>query len=591
MAVRGGSAPVPYDMLIGGRWVAAHSGRRMDSIDPYTGATWATVPDAGVADVADAISAARLAFDSGPWGKSTARERAALMRKLAALIERDAERMAHIESRDNGKLVKEMIAQWRYMPEWFYYFAGAADKIEGATLPSDRPNFAVFTRKEPIGVVAAITPWNSPGLLMAWKLAPALAAGCTFVVKPSEYAPVSAIEFGKLVHEAGFPAGVYNVVTGGADAGKALVSDARVDKIAFTGSTAVGKAIAKSAADNLIGVTLELGGKSPNIVFDDCDPVAAANGVIAGIFAASGQTCMAGSRLVVQRSIMPAIVQRLVERAKTIKLGDPTKPETDMGPVATRAQHEKIIGMIRMAVEEGAELACGGLSAKEGGLFVAPTVLTGVRNDMRIAREEVFGPVLTVIPFDTEDEAIAIANDTEFGLAAGIWTLNVQRAHRLAARVRAGTVWINAYRVVAYNAPFGGYKQSGLGRENGMAALDEYLQTKTVWVELSGAIAGVIAGIAGIMLAGGVRGVSPELSLVALRAFPAIILGGLDSPIGAVVGGLLIGIAEVLTASYIAAHVPWLGQNFHLVMPYLLMTGFLLVRPYGLFGTQTVRRA
>lgn len=480
-------APIAYDMLIDGRWVGAASGRRMESLDPYAGSAWATVPDAGAQDVAAAVGAARAAFDAGPWGRATARERAALLRRLAELIARDAERLAAVESRDNGKLLREMTAQWRYMPDWFFYFAGAAERIEGATLQSDRPNFTAFTRKEPVGVVAAITPWNSPGLLLAWKLAPALAAGCTFIVKPSEHTPVSAIELGRLVQEAGFPAGVYNVVTGGPEAGRALVSDRRVDKIAFTGSTDVGKAIARTAADNLTGVLLELGGKSPNIVFDDCDPVAAANGVISGIFAASGQTCMAGSRLVIQRSIMDDVLGRVIERARTIKLGDPGLPETEMGPVATPQQFAKVNGMIEAAVKEGVRLACGGPEAGPGGLFVPPTILVDVTPDMTIAREEVFGPVLSVIPFDTEEEAIAIANDTEFGLAAGIWSLNIQRAHRVANKVRAGTVWLNAYRVVAYNAPFGGYKQSGSGRENGAAAVEEYLETKTVWVELSGA--------------------------------------------------------------------------------------------------------
>ncbi len=480
-------SPVDYEMMIDGKWIGAASGRRLDSLDPFAGRTWATVPDAAAADVAAAVGAARAAFDTGPWGRMTARERAALLRRVAELITRDVDRLAAIESRDNGKLVREMTAQWRYIPEWFYYYAGAADKIEGATLPSDRPNFSIFTRKEPVGVVAAITPWNSPGLLLVWKLAPALAAGCTFVVKPSEHTPVSTIELGKLFDEAGFPPGVFNVVTGGPEAGRALVSDARIDKIAFTGSTGVGKAIAKTAADNLTGVLLELGGKSPNIVFDDCDPVAAANGIIAGIFAASGQSCMAGSRLVIQRSVMDDVLGRVIERAKTIKLGDPTQADTEMGPVATRQQHEKITGMIKGAVAEGARVACGGTDAGPGGLFVPPTVLVDVTPDMTIAREEVFGPVLCVLPFDTEQEAIAIANDTEFGLAAGIWTQNVQRAHRVANRVRAGTVWINAYRIVGYNAPFGGYKQSGRGRENGMQALDEYLETKTVWIELSGA--------------------------------------------------------------------------------------------------------
>lgn len=476
-----------YNMYVGGQWTPGRSGRRMESLDPYAGAVWATVPHAGAEDVDDAIQAARSAFDDGSWGRSTARERGALMRRLAQLIERDADRLAIIESRDNGKLVREMSGQWHYLPEWFYYYAGAAANVEGAVVASDRPNFTIFTRKEPVGVVAAITPWNSPVLLLTWKLAPALAAGCTFVVKPSEYTPVSTLEFAKLFDEAGFPPGVFNVITGGPEAGGTLVSDPRIDKIAFTGSTVVGKQIATQAAENLTGVLLELGGKSPNIVFDDCDLEAATNGIIAGIFAASGQTCLAGSRLVIQRSIMDQVVARVVERANRIKLGDPKEAETEMGPAATPQQHKKIVTMIRNALAEGAMLACGGEAAPQGRLFVPPTVLTGVTSDMAIAREEVFGPVLAVIPFDTEEEAISIANASEFGLAAGVWTLNVQRAHRVANSLRAGTVWINAYRVLSYNAPFGGYKQSGLGRENGMDAIEEYLETKTVWVELSGA--------------------------------------------------------------------------------------------------------
>jgi acyl-CoA reductase-like NAD-dependent aldehyde dehydrogenase len=476
-----------FNMYVNGRSVAAKGGRSMPSLDPYRGIPWATVPDATPDDVGAAIGAARAAFDEGPWGKTTARERARVLRRLGDLVTRDAERLARIESRDNGKLLREMLAQWQYVPEWLYFFAGAADKIEGSTLQSDRPNFSIFTRKEPAGVVAAISPWNSPGLIMVMKFAPALAAGCTYVIKPSEHSPVSAIEFAKLTEEAGLPAGVYNVVTGGAEAGRALVNDPRVDRISFTGSTAVGKSIAKSASDNLTKVLLELGGKSPNIIFDDCDPAAAANGVVSGIFAAAGQSCMAGSRLVVQRSIMKEIVDRVSVRAAAIKLGDPMLPETEMGPIGTPQQYDKVTGMIRQAVEQGARVAHGGLEGGPGGLFVRPTILVDVNRDMTIVREEVFGPVLTVLPFDTEEEAVAIANDTEFGLAAGVWTLNVQRAHRVANRLRAGTVWINAYRTVAYNAPFGGYKQSGWGRENGMAVLDEYLETKTIWVELSGA--------------------------------------------------------------------------------------------------------
>jgi acyl-CoA reductase-like NAD-dependent aldehyde dehydrogenase len=344
----------------------------------------------------------------------------------------------------------------------------------------------VFTRREPVGVVAAIAPWNSPLLLLAWKVAPALAAGCTLVAKPSEHTSVSTLEFAKLMHEAGLPPGVFNVITGAGKAGAALVSHPGVDKVAFTGSTPTGIAIAKLAANNLARVSLELGGKSAQIVFDDCDLQAAANGVISGIFAASGQTCMAGSRLLVQRSVHDKLAKMIVDRAHTIRLGDPMKTETDMGPMANQPQFDKVVGMIEAALKEGAHLEYGGACPQLGGFFVRPTVLTGVTNGMTVAQEEIFGPVLAVIPFDTEEEAIALANDSRYGLAAGVWSLNVQRAHRVANRLRAGTVWINAYRIVAYNVPFGGFGHSGIGRENGMQVLEDYTESKTVWIEMSG---------------------------------------------------------------------------------------------------------
>ncbi len=473
-------------MYIGGQWVDGTSGRSLDSLNPYTQQVWATVPDASEADVKAAIAAARKAFDDGPWRQTTPQQRAAMMRKLGDLIARDAERMARIESTDNGKLLREMLGQWKYLPEWMYHFAGVATQSQGEVLPSDRPNFIAFTRKEPIGVVAAITPWNSPCLLMMFKLAPALAAGCTFIVKPSEHTPVSTLRFAELVEEAGFPPGVFNVVTGGADAGRWLVSSPDIDKISFTGSDGVGKAIARAGAENLTRVSLELGGKSPQVVFEDCDIEAAVNGVISGVYAATGQTCMAGSRLVVHRAVHDQVVERLVARARTIKLGDPLDMGSEMGPAATGQQFNKILSMVKSAEAEGAKLAYGGRQAPQGGFFVQPTILTQVNNRMDIAREEVFGPVLSVITFDTEEEAIRIANDTRYGLAAGIWTQNVQRAHRVATQLRAGSVWINAYRVTAPFAPFGGFKHSGIGRENGSDGMESYLETKTVWVELSG---------------------------------------------------------------------------------------------------------
>ncbi len=480
-----------YSMLVGGEWVEARSGETLESVNPYTGKVWATAPAAGDEDVDRAVRAAREAFDEGPWGKMTGTERARLMRRLAELIAENAENLAVVESTDNGKLLREMSQQARAMPEWYYYFAGATDKIQGETIPSDKPNFFVYTRHEPIGVVGAIVPWNSPLLLLTWKLAPALAAGCTFVAKPAEQTSASTLEFAKLFEEAGFPPGVFNVVTGyGPTAGSALVRHPGVDKVGFTGSTETGKRVMKDAADHLAKVTLELGGKSPNIVFEDADLEAAANGVVSGIFAATGQTCMAGSRLVVQEGVHDDLVAALSEKAKSIKLGNPLEMESEMGPVAFKEQLEKVQGYIRIGQEEGAELAFGGKrpDAEElrDGFFIEPTILTGVDNRMKVAQEEIFGPVLSVIPAKSEEEVIRQANATPFGLAAGVWTKDIQRAHRVAHALRAGTVWINAYRTVSFNTPFGGYKSSGIGRENGLESLREYTQVKAVWVELSG---------------------------------------------------------------------------------------------------------
>jgi acyl-CoA reductase-like NAD-dependent aldehyde dehydrogenase len=480
-----------YRMLVGGEWVEALSSKTFESVNPYTGRVWATAPEAGEEDVDRAVRAAREAFDTGPWGKMTGTERARLIRRLAELIADNAESLALIESTDNGKPLKEMRQQLNAMPEWYYYFAGAADKIQGETIPSDKPNFLVYTRREPIGVVGAIVPWNSPLLLLTWKLAPALAAGCTFVAKPAEQTPASTLEFGKLFEEAGFPPGVFNVVTGfGVPTGQALVRHPGVDKVAFTGSTQTGKQVMKDAADHLAKVTLELGGKSPNVVFDDADLEAATNGVVAGIFAATGQTCMAGSRLFVHEDLHDDLVGALAEKAKAAKLGNPLQMETEVGPVAFKEQLEKVQGYISLGQEEGAKLVCGGKrpDAEElrDGFFIEPTILTGADNRMKVAQEEIFGPVLCVIPGKSEEEVVRQANETLYGLAAGVWTKDIQRAHRVAHALRAGTVWINAYRTVSFNTPFGGYKHSGIGRENGLESLREYTQVKSVWVELTG---------------------------------------------------------------------------------------------------------
>ena len=476
-----------YQQFINGQFVAARSGKTIESINPSEGTPWATIPDSNNEDVDLAIAAAKEAFDNGPWGKMTGTQRAKLMRNLADIIARDAEDLAHFETKDNGKLYREMLGQWKYIPEFFYYFAGLADKLQGDTIPSDRSNFFIYTRREPVGVVAAITAWNSPGLLLTFKLAPGLAAGCTFVVKPSEHASISTIELAKRFIEAGFPPGVFNVVTGLGGVGARLVEHPHVDKVAFTGATETGKRIAASAAKNLTRVSLELGGKSPNIVFEDADLDVAANGAIAGIFGATGQTCMAGSRLLVQESIYESLLEKIIARTKTIKLGNPLDNSTEMGPIANEPQLNKILEFIDVAKKDGARLLCGGKQDQAlGKMFVEPTIFGDVSNDMRIAREEVFGPILSVIRFKDEAEAIKIANDTRFGLAAAVWTKNIHRAHRVAHQLRAGTVWINAYRVVSFLTPFGGFKESGMGRENGMDSIKEYTETKSVYVELTG---------------------------------------------------------------------------------------------------------
>jgi aldehyde dehydrogenase (NAD+) len=475
-----------YQMYIDGSFTDSSSGARFETENPFTGDAWATVARGNADDVDRAVQAAHRAL-SGEWRTMTASKRGALLRKLGDLITEHSKALAEIEVRDNGKLYAEMSGQTAYMAQWYYYFGGLADKIEGSVIPTDKPDTFNFTRYEPVGVVAAIIPWNSPLLLTSWKLAAGLAAGCTFVIKPSEFTSVSALEFVKLVEQAGFPPGVVNVVTGyGPEVGAPLVEHPLVNKVAFTGSDATGQRIYESAARGLKRVSLELGGKSPNIVFADAEMENAVKGVISGIFAATGQTCIAGSRLLVQRSIKQEFLERLVAFAKTAKMGDPMSLDTQVGPITNRPQYDKVLQYIDIAKAEGAVAVLGGAKATQpelgSGWFVQPTIFDGVHNKMRIAQEEVFGPVLAVIPFEDDEDAIAIANDVMFGLAAGVWTQDMRRALKMADRLQAGTIWINTYRAVSYLSPFGGYKRSGIGRESGQDAIREYLQTKCVWI-------------------------------------------------------------------------------------------------------------
>lgn len=478
-----------FKMRIGDAWCEATSGEWIESENPYTGETWARIPRGTSVDADAAVEAAHRA-GRGEWSTLTATERGRLLYRFARLIREKGHRLADLEVTDVGRRRKEALGVVDHLASYYEYYAGLADKVEGSVTPFDKPGFLHYTVHEPMGVVVCIVPWNGPLLLASMKIAPALAAGCTVVVKPSEFASASILHLAELAEEAGFPPGVFNVVTGyGNEIGDALTSHPLVRKVAFTGGHLGGRAVAESASRGFKHVTLELGGKSPNIVFDDADLDAALEGVSTAIFATSGQACLAGSRLLIQRSIADDFVSRLADLMRDARLGDPADLATDIGPIATRPQFASVLNHLEAARQEGAKTLLGGGRGAPGGvedgLFIEPTILTGVTNDMRIAREEIFGPVLVVIPFDTDDEAVAIANDSTFGLAAGLWTSSIDRALTIPRRLEAGTVWVNTYRTVSMMAPFGGFKDSGIGRENGQDAIRDYLEAKSIIIRPS----------------------------------------------------------------------------------------------------------
>ncbi len=479
----------PRKMLINGKWVESASGKTFPSYNPATGEILAHVAEGDREDINRAVAAARAAFDSGPWSKMTPSERGRLIWKLADLIEKHSEAFAGLESLDNGKpLAIARVADVPGAVDMFRYMAGWATKIEGNTIPISMPGskFLAYTLREPVGVVGQIIPWNFPLLMASWKLGPALAAGCTVVLKPAEQTPLSALLLGELVQEAGIPDGVVNIVPGyGETAGAALASHPDVDKIAFTGSTEVGKLIVQAAAGNLKKVSLELGGKSPNVVFQDADLNASIAGASLGIFFNHGQCCCAGSRLYVEEKAFDEVVEGVAAEASKIRLGPGVEPTTDMGPLVSEEQLNRVCGYLESGLAEGAKAVAGGGRHGDKGYFVKPTVLVNTHEKMKVVREEIFGPVVTAIPFRDLDDLVSKANGTVYGLASGVWTRDIAKAHHVASRLRAGTVWINCYNVFDSALPFGGYKQSGWGREMGHEVLELYTEVKSVCLPIS----------------------------------------------------------------------------------------------------------
>ncbi|WP_420860071.1 aldehyde dehydrogenase [Marivivens marinus] len=476
-----------YKMLIGGDWVAASDGATFPSMEPATGKDWALIPEATAEDVDRAVRAAHEAFTTGPWATMTPTQRGHCLRRLADLLADRSEQLGAVETRDTGKMFKETRWQAKYISEFYHFYAGAADKIHGETLPIDKPDMFVFTQREPLGVIAAVVPWNSQLFLSAVKIGPALAAGNTVVLKASEHASAPMLEFGRLVAEAGIPDGVVNIVTGHGDpCGRVLTSHPLVSRVSFTGGPASARHVVQNSTQNFAEVSLELGGKSPFIVFPDADIDSAVNGSVGGIFGASGQSCVAGSRLIVHEDVADEFLTKMAAVAGRVRIGDPMAEDTDMGPLCTMGQVENIERELARAVDEGARIVCGGARADAGSdLFFQPTIVDCPRPDLHIVDTELFGPVLSVLRFRTEEEALALANDTVHGLAAGIFTRDNARALRMSRAVRAGIVWVNTYRAVSPIAEFGGMKNSGYGRESGFQAVYDYTRPKTVWMNTS----------------------------------------------------------------------------------------------------------
>jgi len=477
-----------YQMYINGEWVAAQSGKTFESINPSDGKPWAVVPEADEVDVDTAVKAAHRAFTEGPWSTMTATERGKLLRRLGDVLAEHSESLGHCETVDTGKLFKETRWQARYISDYFYYYAGLADKVSGETLPIDKPNMWTMTIREPLGVVAAVVPWNSQLFLVAVKIGPALAAGNTVVLKASEHASAPMLEFAKVFEEAGFPPGVFNVISGlGEPCGRALTSHPLVDRISFTGGPETARHVVRNSAENFAQVSLELGGKSPVVVFDDADLESATNGVLLSIFSASGQSCVAGSRLLLHESIHDEVLARVAEKASKIRIGDPLDDNSQMGPLATRAQLDNIDSTVADAKANGATLIHGGQqpAGMGDGWYYEPTVVACPDQQIGIVQRELFGPVVSALRFTDEAHALQLANDSRFGLAAGVFTADIGRALRITKGIRSGIVWVNTYRMVSPLAPFGGYKDSGYGRESGLEAIYDYTRPKTVWLNTS----------------------------------------------------------------------------------------------------------